>query len=261
MTLAILSPHRDDAAFSCGIALHLACEAALPVSILNIFTQSDYAPYAQLEGVVPVSALRHAEDWEMLGKLPAPVELRDLAWPDAPVRRGIAPEETLDPSLDRSRFNDEVVNIANQLQGLVKEKTCVLVPLANQHLDHKVARAAAERCVPPERLAYYEDLPYFARLTPEARAVALRTFVPPSTQATMLAHPYGSALKRELASAYVSQIDDATNHEIVLYASKRGRQTGAAPSHSNALAGAEVIYAGPEARDVLASLGAKTRTP
>ena len=258
MNLCILSPHRDDAAFSCGIALRLASEAALPIRVLNIFTRSDYAPFVQAEDVEAVSALRLAEDQDMLAKLEPSVTLRDLHWADAPVRRGYAPGRTLDPPTDAAVFEGEVDAVAADLFPLLAKDACVLIPLANQHVDHKVARAAAERCVPPERLAYYEDLPYFARLTPNGRSAALQTLVPPSAQATVLVHAEGHAVKRELASSYPSQVGGATVMEMATYAKRRAEQTETMLSGSNQTMGAEMIFAGLDARDVLNALGAKT---
>ena len=142
------------------------------------------------------------------------------------------------------------------LRPVLAGADCVLVPLANQHLDHKVARAAAERCVAPERLVYYEDLPYFAQLSPGVRQSTLREFVPPSTQVLMLVHPDGSGLKRELAACYPSQITFETLGVMAEYAKERMEQTGIALPVSNLDAGAEVVFAGSLAQAILKSFGA-----
>lgn len=44
MRVLVLSPHRDDAAFSCGLILHELLSAGHSVSIVNVCTVSRYAP-------------------------------------------------------------------------------------------------------------------------------------------------------------------------------------------------------------------------
>ena len=95
-SLVILSPHRDDAAFSTGTLLQVAAAAHLPVTILNIFTISAYAPFAE-PGLSPeaVTALRLAEDRAVIRHLSAATSLRDLSLLDAPLRLEIRDDQVV----------------------------------------------------------------------------------------------------------------------------------------------------------------------
>ena len=72
MIFVVLSPHRDDAAFSLGLAVDSWLAAGHSVSVLNFFTQSAYAPYSDVETlhandrVSFVSAVRRREDVAIL---------------------------------------------------------------------------------------------------------------------------------------------------------------------------------------------------
>ena len=50
MQVVVLSPHRDDAAFSCGLLLGALLAAGAGVTIVNVCTVSDYAPYLRNDG-------------------------------------------------------------------------------------------------------------------------------------------------------------------------------------------------------------------
>ena len=92
MKILILSPHRDDAAFSLGLAIDTWLAAGHRVQVLNFFTQSLYAPYSDAESlhqndrVSFVSAVRRREDiaWNKL--LRDRLEFHDLDLQDAPLR-------------------------------------------------------------------------------------------------------------------------------------------------------------------------------
>ncbi len=54
--LTVLSPHRDDAAFSLFICLaKWSMFPSLKVKVLNFFTESAYAPYSSASDAISVS--------------------------------------------------------------------------------------------------------------------------------------------------------------------------------------------------------------
>ena len=91
--VTILSPHRDDAAFSCGLLLSRCAELGVPVRIVNVFTRSAYAPYlaggAGADEVETVSAARLAEDRALVERMGAGCRMDDVGLTDAPVRVGL----------------------------------------------------------------------------------------------------------------------------------------------------------------------------
>ena len=68
LKILILSPHRDDAAFSLSIAITNWLTARHTVTILNVFTRSRHAPYSDAgfvhenDELSYVSAMRLRED-------------------------------------------------------------------------------------------------------------------------------------------------------------------------------------------------------
>jgi len=103
MTVLVLSPHRDDAAFSCGLLLLNLLTSGARLTIANVCTVSDYAPYLPEEvydRVNQVTAVRAAEDAVFARRLAkdaavdeSSVVFLDLGWQDAPIRLGIENEQ------------------------------------------------------------------------------------------------------------------------------------------------------------------------
>src|ERR1700744_1500430 len=110
LKILILSPHRDDAAFSLSIAITNWLVARHNVTIFNVFTRSRYAPYSDAgfvhenDQISYVSAMRLREDelfvrriTEILPKgLKNNLHMVDLNLKDAPIRLRIPLEELSD---------------------------------------------------------------------------------------------------------------------------------------------------------------------
>ena len=68
MKIFVLSPHRDDAAFSLALSITHWLSVGHEVTVINVFTRSLYAPYADSEAMPAsarldhVSTLRRHED-------------------------------------------------------------------------------------------------------------------------------------------------------------------------------------------------------
>ena len=75
LKILVLSPHRDDAAFSLSIAITNWLTARHSVTVLNVFTRSRYAPFSDAAFVHEndelsyVSAMRLREDEYFLRRI------------------------------------------------------------------------------------------------------------------------------------------------------------------------------------------------
>jgi LmbE family N-acetylglucosaminyl deacetylase len=170
-----LAPHPDDAALSCGGSITLMAQRAERPIVVTLFSgdRSTAAPLSdfarslhtrwQLSDSVP--AERRIEDQHALDRLHA--ALISLPFADAIYR--------LDPATQQHLYNSEaaifgpicettiVAEVADALQAVIESigsaDIQLIAPLAaGQHVDHVIARAAAERLAWP--LIYYEDFPY-----------------------------------------------------------------------------------------------------
>ena len=155
--ILIVSPHRDDAAFSCAIAIRALSNVA-SITVANYFTISEYAPF-RTDELRSVSELRLLEDQKFVSL--AGIALEDLNLTDAPQRLEIdvseistlRPLETKD-AVPRETISKHVLLLAPDL---------VMLPLAiGDHIDHRIAQAGVLDTGIPN-LAFYEDLPYSAR--------------------------------------------------------------------------------------------------
>lgn len=250
--IVILSPHRDDAAFSCGVLLTVALNSC-PALIVNIFSRSGYAPFTPLieaRGLAAVTALRSTEDEAFLEALcttaRAPVTLIDLDLVDAPWRLHLETEDVLRETLSPSAYQQQVAGLATVLAPHLAHSPCTLLPLAlggtglQGHLDHRIVRDAALRCAPPATLAFYEDSPYAARMQPQFREHAIAQFSAAYNLAPVhVCHPQAASLKSHHSLCYLSQVAPSTVAEMSAYTAQRS---------------GELLYAAPAAHRMLKQL-------
>lgn len=177
-----LSPHLDDAVFSCGGRIALQVRKGLSVWVVTVFTGSprtSLSDYAQLLhrywglGEMDAPARRREEDREALGLLGAKVihwEFLDCIYRQAPDGRFLYPNH----NALRGPLDEEDRSLMERLSGRIAALpvlATLCVPLAaGGHVDHRLVRQAAEATGRP--LLYYEDYPYADE--EEAIAAALR---------------------------------------------------------------------------------------
>ncbi len=223
MKILILSPHRDDAAFSLGLSIDTWLAAGHKVQVLNFFTQSLYAPYSDAESLHQndrlsfVSAVRRREDiaWNKL--LRDRLEFHDLDLHDAPLRLncnlGELPTLEIRPG-DRALARGAGA-IAKLTRNATPETIAVLAPLAiGAHIDHRIIRQAAMETLAasPLPIAFYEDLPYAAREEEATRHASHAADLNLELEAVFVAPPASdpaAAIHRKLrmAECYDSQVD------------------------------------------------------
>jgi LmbE family N-acetylglucosaminyl deacetylase len=209
-----LSPHLDDAALSCGGAIHRWASAGEAVLVVSVMTgdppDKDTSAFAATQhsrwDLPPEEAyrIRRAEDRAALGILGA--EPAHLAFVDCIYRRG--PEGTyytseeeifgpVDPD-DAELVHDLGQQFAMLAAGEADEPT-VYAPLAfGGHVDHQLVRRAAEAWL-DSRLVYYEDYPYAEKADPAADPAELAPWLVPLDEEDLTA-------RIEAVACYRSQI-------------------------------------------------------
>ena len=222
-----ISPHLDDAALSCGGQIFQQTkrgERVLVVTIAAGAPQTEIrSPFAQflhhhwgLEAGEAV-AVRRAEDAAACKRLGADY----LHWtlPDAIYRLHPQHGEPLYTSNEaifgalHAAEESLIVEISLFLSRLPYGK-CVAAPLgAGNHVDHQLARAAAER-VWRTSLLYFEDYPYVQR-DPQELA---RLVQPPEAWRSYLVTLSHTALvaRLEAMAAYRSQIGSLFNDAVTM---------------------------------------------
>lgn len=246
MQVVVLSPHRDDAAFSCGVLIPSLLRAGTSVLVLNVCTVSDYAPYLAPDGndrLEQVSAVRSAEDAACFAHFAAIAQAEgssfhaiDLGWHDAPIRLGCSVDEVLHslPS------QNEIARLAEVFATLPdvrwSEVDLTVAPLAlGGHLDHRMVRDAALATVGQDAILCYEDLPYVCRLEEAQPAAEAAAALPFAAQGLWFVGD--AVLKQQLTACYPSQIAQDVVDEMNRYTVEHG--------------GAEQVYGSDAARERL----------
>ena len=170
LTALFLSPHLDDAAFSCGGLIAQLGDAGWRTVMATAFTATvlpatGFALACQTDkGLGPevdYMALRRAEDWvaaDILGVS----DLRWLGLPEAP-HRGYNTASALFGAV--SDDDDVWRPLAGQISALANElrPDLILAPQGlGNHVDHRQMIRAVMN-VAPQHLAFYRDTPYAIR--------------------------------------------------------------------------------------------------
>lgn len=220
-----LSPHIDDAVYSCGGLIWEQTQVGQMVEIWTICAgdppPGPLSPFAQelhtrWETGIEAGQIRRAEDLRAGARVGAVVRQFDL--PDCIYRR--------DPITGEAWYASEaaifgavhpadtgVAWLVNQLITNLPLDAQVVCPLAlGNHVDHQVVRVAAEKvgCV----RWYYADFPYAAREETNAEGrvpTGWQRRVFPITEAGLQAWAEG-------AVAFASQISTFWTDEAALYA-------------------------------------------
>lgn len=221
MNILVLSPHRDDAAFSLSFSIAHWLSVGHTVTLLNVFTCSLYAPYSDAETIAEndrlayVSALRKKEDEAFLHQLPG-LSMIDLDIRDAPIR--LHCDSAIVCDMDVDPHDTAIVQIRRVLTSQMDQDKidALIVPLAlGHHVDHRVVRDAVLPSTVKLPTAFYEDLPYatrqgvridLTRFREDANTRLHEALHPVLVHGT---HTQPSAFKRRIAMLYVSQIDQA----------------------------------------------------
>lgn len=169
-----LSPHLDDAVFSCGGLIARQIEEGGSVTVVTIFAgdppQGELSEFAlelhQRWGHPSrAMAVRRAEDLEACALLGAAA--LHLSVPDAIYRRSeeghlFYPNEAAIFGEVHAQDSTLIDGLRQALEEIATVTSHVYVPLAiGGHVDHRLVRSAAQDL--DRRLWYYPDFPYAAR--------------------------------------------------------------------------------------------------
>ncbi len=229
LKIVVLSPHRDDAAFSLSLSIGHWLAEGHEIALLNVFTRSEYAPYSdagtkpEAERLDYVSALRKREDEKFLAALGGAIGMVDLDVVDAPIRLRCNASIVCDMDVQAGDF--AIPRVREGLAEVVKDgETALVLPLGlGHHVDHRTARDAALEASTSMPCAFYEELPYAMR---DGVRVDLSRFrEDASTRFHEALHPvqcHGTHTrpvewKRRLALGYASQIDEGMADAIASF--------------------------------------------
>jgi LmbE family N-acetylglucosaminyl deacetylase len=227
--IAVVSPHRGDAAFALGLAIAAWLAEGHAVEVISCFTRSEFAPYSDAGSLHAhdrmsfVTAVRKREDeaWRKQHGV-AKLTLTDLNLKDAPIRLHCKVEQVFGRPADVS---EKVVSKIQRAVEMSKAAAIVLPLGIGGHVDQLSARDAAMSADKlPLRMAFYEELPFVARCDAGAVEAALQ-LLPAMLQAELqpVLLPLASAegepdraveRKRRIGWCYDSQINEAVTTEI-----------------------------------------------
>ena len=223
--LTVLSPHRDDALFSLALALSRWSKFSSPITVLNFFTVSSYAPLSTASSISAVSTLRRSEDRRALYRIDPRIKAISLGFLDAPLRMNISVGSITALENEQLRPAGETRDLARSMQPYFR--CClVLAPLAlANHIDHRAVYSAALTVQAGQRLGFYEDLPYATWVSGDELATRLAeteraTGVP--LKPLVIQGKGGVAKKRRDIRVYRSQIRRNEADVIARYASRFG---------------------------------------
>jgi LmbE family N-acetylglucosaminyl deacetylase len=169
-----LSPHLDDAVFSCGGVIYQQTSSGEEVLVVTIFAgdpvEGQLSPYAQSLherwGIdQPSVEYRREEDRFACARLGA--QYLHLPFPECIYRYGMdgAPYYTSDEAIfgEVHPGEDELQDhIASKLSEICCGEVWVYVPVGyGGHVDHKLVRGAVDRS--KIQALYYKDFPYAIR--------------------------------------------------------------------------------------------------
>ena len=243
-SLLFISPHLDDAVFSCGGYIGKLCALGYPARVLTLFSGSPEGKLSLLAKALHLDwglakaapAVRREEDRQALAELGA--EGLHAGFLDCIYRRDAESGKPVykrlgkilgQEAVEETQLDEE---IARYLAGILHEGGYqhAFAPLGlGGHVDHLITHAAArlalEAC-PQTRIHFYEDLPYAISDMPgDERMRGMRSYICTQTE--------GSEEKYAAMERYASQVKSPRYSggididAIIRYGNEPGVQTGA----------------------------------
>ncbi|MBV8992147.1 MAG: PIG-L family deacetylase [Pseudonocardiales bacterium] len=208
----VVSPHADDAVLSAGALIHFLAEAGRSVGVFTIFAghgRGERSPLAlsaeRLWGLgSDAVASRQREDQRACSRLGATVRFGES--PDAVYRRDptdgtplYAHQHELFGEMHPHDRKATVQNVADELTEL-RANHAFLVPSAHgDHVDHRIAKHAAQLVLPDRQVWSYADLPY-------AESAGRRTFRGSTPSRGPVSDTDSYTVKLSAAAEYSSQL-------------------------------------------------------
>lgn len=171
MTIHILSPHFDDAAYSLAQTISLLVKKKINITIINCFTITKWAIVFVSRDVNEVSLIRKKEDAAFYKLYKAPIDIINLDLLDAPLRSGVIFQE--------KPFGKKEWEAVDMLKNFLENHVSdfLLCPLSiGNHIDHAVCLEAVVQLYKTIPVLFFEDLPYANRLSEKEIQKHLRHF-------------------------------------------------------------------------------------
>lgn len=223
--ITVFSPHRDDAVFSVFLSLSCWSRLDLRLRVVNFFTYSAYGPHTLAAGANQISAIRKREDRKALARISPGITIADCDLLDAPIRLNISERDISSPETHALLTEDQIDDVAKRMRA-IRRDSLFLAPLAlGNHVDHLAVRAAAMRCIPAHKLAFYEDLPYATWIPKEefeARISEAQHVMRIRLKPALVRSRHALSRKRSAAILYQSQITREEGVTIAGWATKYG---------------------------------------
>lgn len=219
-----LSPHDDDMAFSLGGALLDGRFGA--GRLVTVFSVSNCTIDDRDDDVTEVTELRKAESKEFFGALEVDLDVLYLDRLDAPLRLGIQDDCVFDAVFPRSD-EKEVEYLLAALEPMRQEEGLLFAPLGlGGHVDHVlVHKATCTLARDGWATAFYEDLPYAARIKPadiERIVKNTQSKIGGPLRVLNIESCSDATRKGRAIGVYRSQIDQPMIDEIINYGEQLG---------------------------------------
>lgn len=173
----VLSPHPDDAVWSCGGILDRWAHDGTAVTVVTVFdgTPPNRLPPAGRAARSSLARRRREEDSAGLGRWP--ITTISLGLPEAAYRCDSSGRALYGGPLSLRRNVhplDEPITaaLADRLDALVDAGDTVIAPMAvGTHVDHLIVRSTVERLCTWQPISYYREFPYRPPLRPGMTAL------------------------------------------------------------------------------------------
>ncbi|MBV8811908.1 MAG: PIG-L family deacetylase [Acidobacteriaceae bacterium] len=224
-TITVLSPHRDDAAFSLCVALRRWAAMGIKLTVINFFTVSAYGPQASSKDALTISGIRKREDRRTIALISPRIRVRDADLFDAPLRLGIDASAVCRHETRSLLQNGEIREVSNFIRRWARSGLLIAPLSLGDHIDHIAVRDAAIESADAHRLAYFEDLPYATwasekTLNARVREAEQRTRM--RLQPSIIRSEFASSMKRRTISRYQSQISPEEGAVIARFSARYG---------------------------------------
>jgi LmbE family N-acetylglucosaminyl deacetylase len=239
LSVTVISPHHDDAAFSAGALLKLLADADFAITIVNCFTRSRFLPFYRSPEADPRS-IRQTEDASFVAFLGTACRSQDLGLSDVQLRTGQGVRSMMQSGRLPPNERTTLCHLARRLEGS-RIDGAVFVPLAaGSHTDHRIACEAAIRAYREGPVAFYEDLPYSARRPGQVHVAlaAVQSMLETTLSPLTVNSEHGPLWKRAACACYPSQLSPEGVEKIVDYLqSVNGERIWVTPRFAQAAAG------------------------
>ncbi|AKB33655.1 hypothetical protein MSSIH_2965 [Methanosarcina siciliae HI350] len=161
----LISPHSDDIAYSLGGAL-LKNYFEKPISLLTVFTKSNFSPRLKLNNPDEITRRRNLEDLEFTKKIG--IQYNSFHFPEPPLRGKTTHAdifESQDPCSDPI-YKEVYLSLLEFIKQF--PNASVISPMSlGDNIDHQIVSKACFSICQENNIdvSFYEDVPYASLLT------------------------------------------------------------------------------------------------